>query len=74
MIPEITRKEWRDMIAGKTEHKISSFSLQMKINALKVSINVKQMNMENAIKDLYETCQKYERIYEEDLNAIFKMS
>ena len=72
MIPDISKQEWQEIIKGNVNSKLSSFSLQMKINSLNRQYNNGLISMDNAIKELYELCQKYEKIYKEDLNNIFK--
>ena len=72
MIPEIKRQEWRDLIKGKNTQLISSFSLQMKVNSLKLFCDSGKMSIEDAVKELHKTCTKYERIYQNDLQKIFK--
>ncbi len=72
MVPEIKRQEWRDLIKGKNTQSLSSFSLQMKVNSLKLFCESGKMSMDDAVKELYETCAKYEKIYETDLRKIFR--
>jgi hypothetical protein len=71
MIPDVNKKEWQEIIKGKINIKLSSFSLQMKINALSKQYKNGLINLDFAIKELHEMCKKYERIYMNDLNKIF---
>jgi hypothetical protein len=40
MVPEISRREWEDIVSGEINPKLTSLSLQMKLNNLKLSIRV----------------------------------
>jgi len=72
MIPDISQKEWQEAIKGNINDKLSSFSLQMKINSLSRQFKSGLINMDRAVKELHEMCVKYEKIYAEDLDKIFK--
>lgn len=72
MIPDINNKKWQEIINGNIRVKITSFSLQMKISSLQGHYKNDLISMKSAINDLYEMCKKYEKIYENDLNNIFK--
>lgn len=71
MIPDINRPEWEELITGKINPDLSSFSLKMKINSTKQFYNLGRMNLKDAIKELHELCIKYEKIYSTDLEKIF---
>jgi len=71
MIPEITRPEWKDLITGKIKPHISSFSLQMKLSTLLKSYSHKLVSLDEAVKDLHEMCERYEKIYKADIDKIF---
>ena len=72
MIPDKSRKEWSEIISGNNELKIQSFSLKMKITNLRKAYTLKMTNMKDAVDDLYKTCIKYEKLYKNDLEQIFK--
>jgi hypothetical protein len=72
MVPPIERQEWRDLITGKLKPVISSFSLQMKLNTLVTAYSNKNIPMDKAVKELHEMCLKYNKIYKNDLDKIFK--
>ena len=71
MIPDISKQEWQEVIKGNTNSKLSSFSLQMKINSLNRQYHSGLISIKNAVKELHEMCTKYEKIYEDDLSKIF---
>ncbi len=71
MIPDIGKKEWQELIKGNINKKLSSFSLQMKINTLTRQYKNGLISMNYAVKELHEMCLKYERIYQNDLKIIF---
>ncbi len=72
MIPDASRKEWRDLITGEHRPRLSSFSLQMKINTLATDFKSGKLALQDAIKELHTMCVKYEKIYEGDLKKVFK--
>ena len=72
MIPDINRKEWKAIITGDVLYKFSSFSFQMKVNTLSQSYKSGFIKLDDAVRDLHSLCVKYERIYSNDLNKIFK--
>ncbi|NJK84618.1 MAG: hypothetical protein HC906_00170 [Bacteroidales bacterium] len=71
MVPDKKKPEWKDLITGNSNHKISSFSLQMKINSLRLVYQYGKITIDQAVEDLYQTCQKFERIYQHDIDTIF---
>ncbi len=72
MVPEINRKEWQDLIKGDIKYNIESFSLQMKISSLNRNLKNGFISMNQAVKELHDLCIKFERIYKNDLDKIFK--
>lgn len=72
MIPKKERPEWADLIKGKINPELSSFSLKMKISALRQNYKHGDMSVDDAIDDLYELCSKYEKIYADDFTIIFE--
>ena len=72
MIPEIKRQEWKDLITNKINPELSSFSLKMKINSVRLYVSTGKMSLDEAVKDLYALCVKYEKIYADDLDKVFK--
>ena len=73
MIPDVNRKEWKDLIQGRISHKCSSFSLQMKINSLNMSYRTNHMSLDEAVRDLHSMCWKYEKMYQKDIEQIFNL-
>lgn len=71
MIPDVQREEWRNLIKGKLPVKVSSFSLQMKLDSLIKAYQHGVVGMDEAVKDLHAMCTKYEKIYKNDLDKIF---
>jgi len=71
MIPDKSRPEWRMIITGKIKPELASFSLIHKINSLVKQYKTRQINLDQAIYELYEMCRKYEPIYRKDLKLIF---
>jgi hypothetical protein len=72
MVPDINQKKWEQLIQGKVNVPLSSYSLQIKVNSLNRLYRNGFISIENAVKELYEMCKKYPKIYEDDLKKIFK--
>ena len=72
MVPEKSRPEWAELISGKIDPELSSFSLKMKVNSVRQLVKAGQLSLNDAIDDLYDLCIKYEKIYTEDINKVFK--
>ncbi len=71
MVPELDRKEWTNLIEGKSKPPISSFSLQMKINSLMMGYKTGLLSLKEATNNLRTMCIKYEKLYKDDLKVIF---
>jgi hypothetical protein len=65
-------QEWLDLLQGKIKPKLSSLSLQLKLNALKNSIKSEKITLADAAADLYNYCMANPKMYEANLNKIFK--
>ena len=72
MIPDISRPEWEDLVSGQINPKITSLSFQLKLNNLKLSVSLKKMDLKSAANDLHKYCIAKEKLYQKDLNLIFK--
>lgn len=72
MIPPKEKQEWKDLIKGKIKPDITSFSLQMKLNTLTKTYSKNLISLDSAVNELFELCEKYEKIYKADLDKIFK--
>lgn len=70
-VPELDRKEWTNLIEGKSKPPISSFSLQMKINSLMMGYKSGLLSLKEAANNLRSMCVKYEKLYKDDLKIIF---
>ena len=72
MIPAKSNKEWIALIEGSITPKLTSFSLKMKLNALKLDYRLNRISLEKAIDDLNHTLRNNEKQYEQDIKNIFK--
>ncbi len=72
MIPDTHRREWDELLLGKSNPKLTSLSLKLKVNSLKIKIKSNKITLQEAKKTIYEYCSKNPKIYEKDLKAIFK--
>ncbi len=74
MLPSITKSEWGDLLQGKISPRLSSLSLQLKLNALKNSVKSGKSDLQTAISTLYNYCSANLKMYENDLKIIFKLA
>jgi hypothetical protein len=65
-------KEWSELLQGKLSTKLSSLSLQLKLNALQVNVKKEKMTLLVAATELYNYCNANPQMYERDLKNIFK--
>ncbi len=72
MIHDIKHPAWADLIKGKSDPEISSFSLKMKLNSLRDFYNNGFKKIDEAVNELHDFCNKYEKIYSSDLQKIFE--
>ena len=72
MIPSINQPQWSLLLQGKLMPKLASLSLQLKIHALQVAVKSGKSPLVEAIKQLYDYCSANPKMYEKDLEKIFK--
>jgi len=73
MIPDKSRKEWKEMISGKFDSQLTSLSLKLKLNSLKLDcFKLKIKDVDTAANDLHSFCTANELLCSKDLNNIFK--
>jgi hypothetical protein len=73
-LPSITKSEWGDLLQGKITPRLSSLSLQLKLNALKNSLKSGKSDLPAAISSLHTYCSANVKMYESDLKTIFNLS
>ena len=74
MIPDIRKGEWADILSGSLNPKLTSFSLQMKVNTLKLNVKLQKTSLVDAVYELYKFVSSNEQMYQKDVNTIFKLS
>lgn len=72
MIPSIRRKEWRELVTGSIDPRISSHSLKIKLNSIRKNVVQGTMSTDNAVMDLFVECKTHFDLYRNDLHHIFK--
>lgn len=72
MIPSIRRKEWRDLVTGSIEPRISSPTFKIKLNIIKKKVLKGTLSTENAVMELFVECKSHFDLYRNDLHNIFK--
>jgi hypothetical protein len=65
-------KEWKELLQGKLAAKLSSLSLQLKLNALQVNLKKEKISLDMAANELFNYCNANPQVYERDLKNIFK--
>lgn len=71
MIPSKSNTEWKALFEGENNLKLTSFSLQMKLNALKLDYRLQRISLERAIDDFINMLKRNEKQYENDIKIIF---
>jgi hypothetical protein len=71
-IPPKHREEWRKLVAGQLEYKCRNFVLQMMTEEYKNKISTGRITVEQAIDEMYQTCEKYALAVQNDFKQIFK--
>ena len=74
MIPDIRKGEWADILSDSLNPKLTSFSLQMKVNTLKLNVKLQKTSLVDAVYELYKFVSSNEQMYQKDVNTIFKLS
>jgi hypothetical protein len=72
MIPDTKNPLWADLIKGKINPDLSSFSLKMKLNSVRQYYQSGNIDLNDAIEDLHALCVKYEKIYIDDIQKILQ--
>ncbi len=72
-IPSKDRKEWRLLLTGDLNVPLKNFFFQMKVTQAKNQILSGKVELEEAVEEIYELCQKFRqaKYMEEDLDRIF---
>jgi len=71
-IPPIDRIEWRKIVEGEIDHNYSNFVLQMKVHQANKDVASNTVSVSDAVKSLYEICDKYALAVQNDCKLIFK--
>ena len=74
MVPDIRKKEWADMLNGSLNPKLTSFSLQMKVNTLRLDVKLRKKSLDEVVTELHNFISSNEQTYQKDVNIIFKLS
>ncbi len=72
MLPSIRRKEWRELVTGTINPKISSHSLRIKLNSIRRKVASGLLSPDNAALELFVECKTHLSLYRNDLHHIFK--
>ncbi len=72
-LPDKSRTEWRLLVTGELDVKIKNYVLQMQIDQIRRSIKYSRMTVEQGVDKLYNICNKYHAILQNDIKLIFKI-
>ena len=72
-IPDIHKKEWRELVTGQLNVSLKNFFFQMKVTQTKELVNTGKLSVDEAVQDIYNLCVKFSKAKNmaEDLKAIF---
>ena len=72
-IPDIHKKEWRELVTGQLNVSLKNFFFQMKVTQTKKLVNTGKLSVDEAVQDIYNLCVKFSKAKNmaEDLKAIF---
>lgn len=73
MIPNKSRKEWKELVTGRSPHNFANYVFQLKVNQAVQDIQNGTISVEEAVSELYELCEKYEKAVKPDLEKIFNI-
>jgi len=71
-IPDIDRKEWRELIMGNINYEFKNYVLQVQLHQLRKDIRTGRLKVEEAIQDLYDLCSKFPIAVQTDFKHIFQ--
>lgn len=71
-IPPKGRKEWEQLVTAKIPHKFKNYVLQMKTAEYSRKIATGEINVNQAIDEIYSLCDKYALAVQSDFKKIFK--
>lgn len=70
-VPDKNRPEWKELVSGKSSHTFANFVLQMKLNQVIENTSKGELDMDQAVEELFELCIRYEKAVKTDLEKIF---
>lgn len=72
-IPDIHKKEWRELVTGQLNVSLKNIFFQMKVTQTKELVNTGKLSVDEAVQDIYNLCVKFSKAKNmpEDLKAIF---
>jgi hypothetical protein len=71
MVPDVNRPEWEKLVTGIYTPKLTSLSLQLKINALRNELKNKKCDVRSAVIELHNYCKSNESLVQKDFPLIF---
>lgn len=71
-IPDIDRKEWRELIMGNINYEFKNYVLQVQLHQLRKDIRNGRLKVEDAIQDLHDLCLKFPIAVQTDFKHIFQ--
>ncbi len=73
MIPDKTRPEWRFLVTGYKQYKLTNYVLQMKVYQAIKNIKNNKKTVQTAIDEIHSLCEKYELAVKNDMKTIFNL-
>lgn len=71
MIPNINKREWTALMEGQLNPRLTSLSLKLKLNSLRMNVKKGKMTVKEGVEALHKYCSAKPQIYAKDIAAIF---
>lgn len=74
MLPDISNPKWGSLLKGEINHNFSSVPASLITSRLRREIqkNSSEENLKKCVTELYNFLKKYETVFTNDINEIFK--
>jgi hypothetical protein len=70
MLPSIDNPIWRKLITKEIDYKFSNYIIQLHIFHLRNRYAMKQIDLQEAINELYQLCNKYTLLVKKDFQKL----
>ena len=71
-VPPKNDPQWRALIKGELNIEFKNFILQLRVTQAQKDVQKDNMEIDQAIEEIHELCEKYLIVVQDDLKSIFK--